>query len=73
MEDHLGAALIQPGDSVIIRMSGFVAFYLAEQAGWNREYIRPMHYRYGSVWGFLFAHSHKRKYVAEHKKKGEYL
>ena len=54
MEDHLGVALIQPGDSVIIIMSGFVIDYLTEQAGWNREYIRPMHYLYGSVWGFLF-------------------
>ena len=38
-EDQLGAALIRPGDSVIIRMKWFYSmrFMQRKQAGWNRE------------------------------------
>ena len=35
-EDRLGAALIRPGDSVIIKMRGSL-----EQAGWNRADYAP--------------------------------
>lgn len=39
-EDHLGAGLIRPGDSVTVRMKPEKQF--AFQEGWNRENIVPL-------------------------------
>ena len=36
-EDQLGAALIRPGDSVIVRMKRLVRCFSGQQKGWNRD------------------------------------
>ena len=51
-EDHLGAAFIQPGDSVIVRMSGSVMKSRASRV--EPRILRPMHRQDMAVYGAFF-------------------
>lgn len=57
-EDHLGAALIRPGDTVTIKKSGFGSRLFhwnspPEQSGWNREQSSLIAEGYSGMRGFF--------------------
>ena len=51
-EDHLGVAFIQPGDSVIVRMSGSVIQSRASRV--EPRILRPVHRQDMAVYGAFF-------------------
>lgn len=53
VEDHLGAALIEHGDSVIVKGEVLSLIMGAGQAGWNRVYNVPC-IAAGSVWDYFY-------------------
>ncbi len=59
MEDHLGAALIEHGDSVIVKGEVLSQVMGTGQAGWNRVYNVPC-IAAGSVWD-IFSNRKTRK------------